>query len=376
MRTLTSLPDTLPYPAAYRAKLSTAHSAIISCAAAHWTNTFKERQHLTQVLNTVSYKMLSGEPLPSEWEAAPLALEISPEVVANVPDIIKDIYVDERKVQWDIEPSVVTTSTVNLPSQKVVVTPVNLPVQPHPLEVMDPTPKEDLYIRPPTVPRFNPDKVWASGTVDGNLYVIYESEPTIPTKQNEISVTTDVTRMTAAELRRLYPNTFIRTRSPSMYEPVPGLTLHPQLGLIFPINGFTSAQIIDNIIKYPHIFRLMKHIDGQVSSFYTTIELDGELYKVAEVWNTLPEASKIPYTADFIKEYVVRRYLLERDIYGVDHRYKMYGSLDPFLTLFTTPDDYIRLGYTDIEGMARKCVTARVNFKQTRNPVLRRLNNV
>ena len=77
-----------------------------------------------------------------------------------------------------------------------------------------------------------------------------------------------------------------------------------------------------------------------------------------------------------MKEYVVRRYLLERDISNVQHRYPLWGSLDPFLTLFMPPDEYIKYGYTDIIDLARKCVESRVSYRKSRNPIVRRLSNV
>ena len=116
-------------------------------------------------------------------------------------------------------------------------------------------------------------------------------------------------------------------------------------------------------------------MNGSLESFYSTLEVDGELYKISDVWSTLPESGIIPYTKEFVKEYVVRRYLLERDIKGIEHKYPLYGSLDMFLTLFTSPDDYASMGYTNIIQMARDCVTARVNYKRSRNPVLRRLQD-
>ena len=85
--------------------------------------------------------------------------------------------------------------------------------------------------------------------------------------------------------------------------------------------------------------------------------------------------SLIPYNSDYIKEYVIRRYLLERDVDNIKHNYPLFGTLDPFLTLFTTVEDYINYGYTDVEDIGRQCVKARVAYKQSRNPILRRLKN-
>ena len=124
-----------------------------------------------------------------------------------------------------------------------------------------------------------------------------------------------------------------------------------------------------------HIFRLLKETNDGVATFYSTIEIDGQLQNVLDIWDTLPESKVIPKTADFLKEYVVRRYLLERDVKKINHKYPLYGSLDPFLTLFTTPEEYSKLGYKDCEDLARKCVQARIRYKQSRNPILRRISD-
>ena len=182
--------------------------------------------------------------------------------------------------------------------------------------------------------------------------------------------------MTDSELLNLFPTEFIRTRAECMYEEHPGIKCDSQLGLILPIKGYTEKQLRDNIIKYPHIFKLMKCVEGSFESFYSTIEIDGQLHKISEVWKNLPESKSIPYTKEFVKEYVVRRYLLERDIKHIDHKYKIFGSLDPFLTLFAPADFYVFAGYKKPVELAKSCVIARVNYKQSRNPVLRRLADV
>ena len=78
--------------------------------------------------------------------------------------------------------------------------------------------------------------------------------------------------------------------------------------------------------------------------------------------------------SDFIKEYVTRRYILERDIKHIDHKYPIFGDLSPFLTLFMPRENYESLGY-DTEDIAIRCIISRVDYKKSRNPVIRRLNN-
>ena len=132
--------------------------------------------------------------------------------------------------------------------------------------------------------------------------------------------------------------------------------------------------MLDNIICFPHLFRLKK-IDesGNLQNFYSSIEIDGELVPVGDVWDDLPESKVIPKDPEFAKEYVVRRYLLEESA-GITHKYKMFGTLKPFLTLFMPPSEYTKRGYKDTVEIVKQCVESRISYKQSRNPILRRLN--
>ena len=130
---------------------------------------------------------------------------------------------------------------------------------------------------------------------------------------------------------------------------------------------------MDNVIRYPHFYRLQKVIDNTCDNFYTTIEIDGELHRTLDVWDSLPESAFIPKSAEFIREYVIRKYLLERDYLDIHHRYMMYGTLDPFITLIAPAETYKSWGYTDVLSIAKNCVNARVSYKRSRNPVLKRL---
>ena len=204
---------------------------------------------------------------------------------------------------------------------------------------------------------------------------IYTSYPEIPTKQNEISCTTNVDKMSAKDLCRLFPNRLIQTRAGSLYEYTPTLTYNESLGNVIPVYGYTDKQLIDNLIRYPHLFKLMRKIDDEFVSFYSHIEIDGELHRISDVWSTLPESKVIPFSQEYIKEYVVRRYLLERDISHIIHKYPMYGTLDPFLTLFMPASMYVSFGYRNTLDIAKQCVQSRVSYKQSRNPVLRRITD-
>lgn len=225
------------------------------------------------------------------------------------------------------------------------------------------------------VPKLDPDKVWAVGhDVYGRQVPIYVTLPEIPRVQNDITVTTDINKMSKQDLLNLFPTKRLRPRHEELYEQVPGFDWDPILGYIPRILDFTKDQIIENLIKYPKFSLLFRTVGEQRVSFTNFIELDeGNIVP----WNVAAEISPdmvaLPKSKIFYRDYIVRRYLLERDILHVEHRYPMFGTFDPFMTLFTTMDEYSKLGYSDFESMARQCVVGRVKFFQTRNPLVRGL---
>lgn len=371
------IPERLNYPRHIKGQLSTLHSDIITYVSSIYDGSHELRSKTIRLLNTVTRYVVEGDSFPETWVSKnnPFgAIELEDEL--SLKDHLGALYINPKLVNWDI-PIVVENSGLKSsvkPAIPVVPT-ASSKMRPsgQKIKMSEETDKSDLYIQPPMVPQFDIGKPWMSAVIDGTVYCIYTSIPEVPTKQNEISVTTNVYQMTDAQLMSLYPRNFIRTRSPIMYENNTEFRYHPQLGIILPIDGYTEDQLVDNIIRYPHLFKLSKIKNDEVISFYNTIEIDGQLYKVSDVWKDLPDTSKIPYTADFVKEYVVRRYLLERDVKGIEHQYPMFGELKPFLTLFTTASDYIQLGYTDVVSVARQCVESRVAYKRSRNPVIRRV---
>lgn len=241
----------------------------------------------------------------------------------------------------------------------------NVPLTQH----KEPTPKEDLFIVTPKYPRV--------GDVDSRYGNVHVSLPRVPLRQSEVSCTTDPDKLTNSELLNLYPNRLVQTRSPLMYEPKENITLDPDFGLLVPVDGFTDAQVRDCIIRYPHIFKL-KRIgpDGVPQSFYSHIEIDGELVDTLEAWSFLPEAKLFDFDSmetrqeqiEFMKEYAIRRYLLERDVKGIKHKYEVVGDLPEFVTLFMPASMYRREGYGDSVELARQCVRARVQYLVSRNP--------
>lgn len=371
----TQLTDKLKYPAKIKAKLSTLHSDIITYVMDNFRNTAKYKSKIVDTLNTVSYYVITGSSFPANWKSSSPLDNIELVDSSVCEDSIGNLFIHVKDITWDVTESeriVVDNAVKSKPDDAVQLKSISTSTKMRSDEiVLNPTPKEHLYIKPPSVPQFDTTKPWLQSNLNQTIYTIYPSLPEIPVNQSQISVTTDVTKMTVRDMMKLFPNHFIRTRAATMYEEHSGLILDDDIGIILPITGFSPEQIKDNIIKYPHIYKLTRNIDNAFTSFYSKIEIDGELYDTLEVWDTLPDSNKLPRNSEFIKEYVVRRYLLERDILKVEHRYPLFGTLEPFLTLFTSSDDYIRMGYTDVSYIAKQCVIARVSYKRSRNPILR-----
>lgn len=236
--------------------------------------------------------------------------------------------------------------------------------------VLNPTDKSDLYLAPPQYPRFDSSSVKVMQLAEyGRKSIMYESLPKIPRKQNEISITTDVNAMIDSDLLNLFPNVMIQTRKPPMYVEIPKVKYYEDVGTVLPIKGFTEKQLLENVIKYPHLYKLKREVNGKLVPFHHHIEIEGELHEVTEVWDSLPISKLVPKTSEYVLEYVTRRYLLERDIRKMEHKYPIVGSLDPFLTLFGTKEFYLRHGFKDLVGIARQCVESRVNYRKSRNGV-------
>lgn len=401
-------------------QLHQAHASMVGHVYTEFKNTKKYKQHIVDLLNRMSCYVLNNYILPREWNHDK-PLENVPEYETEVIEsTLGEYLLTVDGIEWDVDDHTVVESvleeinalepTDSLPSdvnnstaESAEPVSTNIAVDNsayslHDLEnsvkktvtannesakkkrkkaaassVAVETPKTDLYIQPPKIPQFDYTRPWLQQQDGADLLTIYTSLPEIPTKQCDISVTTDVTKMTDFEKMQLYPNQVIHTRAPIMYEACKGIELHPKFGLIIPVDGFTREQILDNIIRYPHFYRLNRLIDNQAQSFYSSIEINSELVSILDVWDSLPEAKIIPKKNEFVKEYVVRRYLLERDILHIEHKYPMFGTLDEFLTLFMPADDYIAEGYTNVVDIATKCINSRVSYKRSRNPIIRRL---
>lgn len=392
----TDISERYSIPKQYKAKQSEIHGALISYVVDHFKNTNKFKKKVVDAVNVLTYCLLNNETPPYDWRTKdPLDDTILEITIEQVEESLGDYYLVLDAIEWDVierevkpqevQPQRRVAAEKHVQKSELIQSSKIYPVNSEAVSteskfrsagltsVKFDTPKEDLYIQAPKYPRFDTSDPWLSMRDGSDRLVIYRTLPKIPTKQNEISVTTDVNSMTDPELLNLYPNHIIRTRSSIMYEVHEGIDYDDDLGCIIPIAGFTKEQVIDNIIRYPHLYKLKREAEDALSNFYEDIEIDGELCSIASVWDSLAESAVIPKQSDFIKEYVARRYILEKEN-GVKHKYPMYGTLKPFLTLFMPAEKYEEKGYSDPVSIAKQCVISRVSFKQSRNPILRRLN--
>lgn len=250
---------------------------------------------------------------------------------------------------------------------------------------------DDIVLTPKPYQRFDTSKVWKK-VYDGcgRPMNMYATLPIIPKKQRDISVTTNVDRMSKSELLNLYPKTSpvkgFRSH-PIFRQQYEGFTTDPIFGFIPQIEGFTEEQVIDNIIKYPSLdsttrLKIRPKSVGTIyypQPFYHDIEIDGELIdckKITEqICERIPDIDKFIHAGaayyPIIWDYIVRRYLLERDILHIEHKYPMYGDLQPFACLCLSAEEYVKRGYTDdIEEFAYNHVKSRIHYLESINPVI------
>ena len=368
----------------YKAELSKIYSSIITYVMGHYDGTQKYRQQVVKVLNTITFAKYTDELLPSDWLIGRPFENIPEYNEAEIEDSLSDIYLTVDAIDWDISP--VDTPISDMANSSIPISAVSSfkPVQKsatvssallpdyNPTEGIIPTPPTDLYIQSPEVPQFNISKPWIQKRCGSDLLTIYTTIPEIPKKQRDISITTDVNLMTEKDLLNLYPNQFIRTRAAILYEQQAGQKFDPIYGFITPIDGYDENTILKNIIEYPHFYHAVRSQNNKLESFYSYMEIDDELVDTLEVWDSLDISNKIPKHTEFIKDYLMRKYLLDRDIKHKEFKYPLYGTLDPFITLFMPASEYKNLGYDPVD-LAKQCVLSRVSYKQSRSPVLKRI---
>jgi len=395
----TNISENYQVKKAFKGTLSSLHSSVITYVIAHYEGTKKYKEQVVKILNIITYAVYAAEPLPLDWSPQNPFVNIPIVEDDAIQEVLGNIYLTVDGIEWDIEPVThpqenvtelkpVTNSEkksyiVKEPTQSLF-TPVtsagsiksatSTPTQDLSVKPTDPL---DLYLQAPEVPQFDINKPFISGVDGADKLVIYTTLPEIPRRQRDISVTTDINKMSDSDLMNLFPNHFIRTRAECMYDDV-GLDTDELFGNIIPIEGYTKEQVLKCIIEYPHLYKLARHQSGlqagtNYPAFYGWMEIEGELIPTMDIWDTLPVSKQIPRQAEYVKEYVVRKYLLDRDINNYYFKYPLFGDLQPFLTLVMPAEEYIKRGYDPLE-IAKQCVRSRVAFKQSRNPVLRRLN--
>jgi len=384
----TSISESYKINSVYRSILNPLYSSFIMYVKGTFDGTSAYKRRAVKVINIITYAAYTSTSLPYNWsQSAPFV---------NMPDIsddeleesLGDIYLTPEAIEWDVD---VVTSEFKVESNvdpkklgdyvdnSAQVTPKQTPVLASNPIFSTPTPLSDVSIKAPEIPQFDISKVWVQKRCGADLLTIYTTLPEIPKTQRDVSITTNVNLMSDADFMKLFPNTVLHTRASIMYIPQENLPYDKDLGVIIPIEGYTLEQCIDNIIKYPHFYKLSRYDkswqdNNGFRGFYSFIEIDGELVDTLEVWNSLDISKKIPTTTEYIKEYVVRKYLLDRDIGHKEFKYPLFGTLDPYLTLFMPAEMYQAKGYTPLD-IAKACVNSRISFKQSRSPILRRIQD-
>lgn len=388
----TNISENYQVKKSFKGTLSSMHSSVITYVIKHYQGTAKYKEQVIKVINTITYAVYAAEPLPFDWSPQNPFVNM-PEIEEDaIKEVLGDIYLTVDAVDWDLkvveEPEPAISERTNIQTSSVPKAPnimsvakptfkpidkTEEPVVDHAIKLTDPL---DLYLQAPEVPQFDYNKPFMQGVDGADRLVIYTTLPEIPKRQRDISATTDINKMSDSDLLNLFPNHFIQTRAQAMYEDI-GLERDPQFGNIIPIEGYSTEQILKCIIEYPHLYKLARHQSGLQSgtnfpSFYGWMEIGGELIPTMDIWDTLPISKQIPRQAEYIKEYVVRKYLLDRDIGNCYFKYPLYGELHPFLTLVMPAEEYMKHGYDPLT-IARQCVLSRIAFKQSRNPIIRRL---
>ena len=386
----TELVDRYKYPLHRKSELLQYFSKLFEYGCNNFTGTKDFKRNLLNAFNVTTYwtlKFLNKDILED-------AIDMSNYVGVIDDDTLKSVlgpyYIDVSDIEWDIDivdsnytenygdlqevksslDSVDNSVEIVNNSKDVIITTEET--------VLNPTPLEDLSIKGPRVPFFDVNSIYREGTVNGNHYVIYRSLPLIPTRQCEVTLTTEVDLMSKSDLMNLYPNVKLQVRNELFNQHIDGLDYDEFIGAFIQIEGFSREQLIDNIITYPVIEFLER--EGRSKGepkwvdFWKFIEIDGKLHKTLDVWESLKDTKGLPKTKSIICEYVIRRYLLERDVKGIDHKYKPWGTLDKFLVLYMPSDMYIQHGYKNVVEIARQCVESRVSRIMSRNPIIRRLN--
>ena len=219
--------------------------------------------------------------------------------------------------------------------------------------------------------RVNFDKVWHSGTCDGETFVIGTSLPEIPELQSDISITTNVDRMTTADLIHLYPTRELKEFRHYMTDRFEGCPYDKYVSSYVPIPGYTQEQLIQNIIKYPFPHEYRRFINDQFVEVWKQVEIDGELVDIVKAFDQSKLYGKVQRCRRVLQEYGYRKAMLDLE-YGKAVNYPLIGNIQPYLALVFPEYVYKELGYDTVD-LARKSVISRVSLLRSVNPVIRRI---
>ena len=249
----TSISEKFALPSKFKGQQSKLHGEFIEYVVKHFQNTRKYKQTVVDALNILTYCVIASEAPTFDWKLSDPFNTIPEYDMDMIEEATSVYFLTMDAIDWDVseaddsyhitDAQVIVPSAPTEPQEDVkIYTPSRAEIAPDTTPIVPPqisrviqevpevstcttvlTPKEDLYIQPPKYPQFDFSKPWLSVQDKGDQLVIYTTIPEIPTKQNEISVTTDPDKMTVTEMMMLYPKQFIRTRAPIMYEPQEGL---------------------------------------------------------------------------------------------------------------------------------------------------------
>ena len=364
------------YPPQYKAQIQSVVSDIIAFVSTHIPERMQGKKNIINCINTVAYIILSGDSIPDGWTVEKLNDGLPNIKSEELAEVLGDSFIYVSDVAWDVQENIstlTTTKLVDIPSFSAITSTETS--TPKSAESVGST-IEDILLMPKT-PQFDIKSVSRSKVVDELQYTLYNSVPRIPTRQCEISLTTNVDEMTEKELLALFPDKILYPRSAELYAEIDGVEKDEVLGNLILINGYSKKQMIDNIIKYPYIHnlkRLGKSANGYKQvDFWKYIEIDGEIQKTLEVWDSNKKFSALPKNKAVIEDVVVRNYLLKQDSRAKEkYQFGIYGDFQPYLMLFLPIEVYADFGYKDPVELARQCVVSRVNYIKSRNPILRK----
>lgn len=350
-----------------QSSVSTKLSSIVTYVSKNFQSSPKYRKKVIDLMNTISYYVITQDSAIEEWDELNPFETISIIDSIDCKEIVKDFFILQNEVQWDDIENINETSANNL--SKTVFKHNSVPKK---IIAAKSLGRADLSFKFPAYPSIDTTKIWKIAKDDADRPIpIYCTVPEIPETQNQISITTDISKMCTEDLLNLFPSSIIHTRYIGMYEKIDGFSYDDVLGYIPKISGFTESQIKSNIIKYPQFNYMYRIVDGKQIQFTKHIEIDGNLMPLKEAIYAVSDMKRLPKNKYFIWEYIIRRYLLERDIKHIQHKYPLVGSFDPYMTLFMPAEEY-KKQHLNPENLAKKCVEGRIKFYTTRNPLLRR----